>query len=270
MSGLRAVTSVVPSWEMVARQRTYWATAYRRTWKGSIFSSFVVPLFYVLAMGVLLGGFVDAGGADLEGAPSYLAFVAPGLVAAHAMQTTTGETTWPVMGMIKWHRTYFAMTASPLRVADIVAAHLLFVTFRLATTCGVFLLVMSPFGVFESWTGVLLAWPVTVLVGLSFAGLFHAFSSTIRSESGFAVIYRLLVIPLFLFSGAFFPIATLSAPLEWLARLTPLWHGVDLTRMLVLDDVRLGPATVHLTYLVVLTLVGWVLAVWRLDKRLEV
>jgi lipooligosaccharide transport system permease protein len=260
----------LPRWEMVRRQWAYWATAYRRTWKASLFSSFVVPLFYVLAMGVLLGGFIDAGPEALDGAPTYLAFVAPGLVAAHALQTTTGETTWPVFGRIKWDRTYFAMTASPLRVADIVAAHLLFVAFRLATTCGVFLLVLAPFGVFESWTGVLLAWPVTVLTGLSFAGLFHAYSSTIRSEAGFAVIYRLLVVPLFLFSGAFFPIENLSAPLEWAARLTPLWHGVDLTRMLVLGDVRPGIASVHLAYLLVLSLVGWALAVRRLDKRLEV
>jgi lipooligosaccharide transport system permease protein len=254
---------------MVARQATYWATAYRRTWKGSLFSSFVVPLFYVLAMGVLLGDFVDAGPAGLEGAPSYLAFVAPGLVASQAMQTTTGEMTWPVMGMIKWQRTYYAMTASPLRVADIVAAHLLFMVFRLVATCGVFLLVLTPFGIFGSWWGVLLAWPVTVLTGMSFAGLFHAYSSTIRDDTGFAVVFRLLVIPLFLFSGAFFPIGNLSAPLEWAARLTPLWHGVDLTRMLVLGHVRPGLALVHLAYLLALTLVGWVLAVWRLDRRLE-
>jgi lipooligosaccharide transport system permease protein len=255
---------------MVRRQRVYWATAYRRTWKASLFSSFVVPLFYVLAMGVLLGDFIDAGPAALDGAPSYLAFVAPGLVAAQALQTTTGETTWPVYGRIKWDRTYFAMTASPLRVADIVTAHLLFVAFRLATTCGVFLLVLSPFGIFESWPGVLLAWPVTVLTGLSFAGLLHAYSSTISSEAGFALVYRLLVIPLFLFSGAFFPIDSLSAPLEWAARLTPLWHGVDLTRMLVLGDARPGIASLHLAYLVVLSLGGWALAVRRLDKRLEV
>lgn len=270
MSVLQVVSAAVPRWAMVARQRTYWATAYRRTWKGSIFTSFLVPLFYVLAMGVLLGQFIDARTVDLEGARSYLAFVAPGLVAAHAMQITMGETTWPVMGMIKWHRTYFAMTASPLAVADIVAAQLLFVTFRLATTCGVFLLVMAPFGVFESSVGVLLAWPVTVLVGLSFAGVFHAFSTSIKSETAFSILYRLLVIPLFLFSGAFFPITHLSAPLEWLARLTPLWHGVDLSRMLVLGDVRPGAATVHLCYLVALVVVGWVLAVWRLGKRLEV
>jgi lipooligosaccharide transport system permease protein len=117
---------------------------------------------------------------------------------------------------------------------------------------------------------VLLAWPVTVLTGLSFAGLLHAFSSTITNETGFSIIYRLLVVPLFLFSGAFFPITNLSEPLEWAARLTPLWHGVDLTRMLVLDHVRPGLALVHLAYLTVLALVGWVLAVHRLDRRLEV
>ena len=270
MSVVRTVAASWPRWSMVARQRAYWATAYRRTWKGSAFTSFVMPLFYVLAMGVLLGEFVDAGSPDLEGAPSYLSFVAPGLVASYAMQVTMGETTWPVMGMIKWHRTYVAMKASPLEVADIVAAHLLFVTVRIAMTCGVFLLVMAPFGVFESAVGVLLAWPVTVLVGLAFAGLFHAFATTLHSETGFIVLQRLLVIPLFLFSGAFFPIANLPAPLEWLARVTPLWHGVDLTRMLVLGDVRPGLALVHLAYLLVLAAVGWVLAVWRLDERLEV
>jgi lipooligosaccharide transport system permease protein len=255
---------------MIGRQVDYWVTAYKRTWKGTAITSFVMPLFYVLAMGVLLGGFVDKGGAALEGAPSYLAFVAPGLVASHAMQTASGEVTWPVMGMIKWHRTYYAMTATPLRVVDIVTAQLLFVAFRVASSCGVFLLVMAPFGVFGSALGVLAAWFVVTLTGMAFACVFFAYSATIKSESGFALIYRVLVIPLFLFSGAFFPISNLSAPLEWVARLTPLWHGVDLTRMLVLGRVDGSSAAVHLGYLLVLTAVGWCLAVWRLGKRLEV
>ena len=263
-------TSVLPRWEMVLRQRPYWVAAYRRTWKSTVFSSFLVPMFYLVAMGVLLGRYVDAGSADLGGAPSYLAFVAPGLVAAQSMQTAMGETTWPVMGMIKWQRTYYAMTASPLAVPDIVAAQLLFVAFRLAATCGVFLLVMAPFGEFSSWTGVLLAWPVTVLTGLSFAGLLHAYATSIRDETAFTVLYRLLLVPLFLLSGAFFPVANLPAVLEWVARVLPLWHGVDLTRMLVLGQVRTGVALGHLAYLVVLSLAGWALAVRRLDKRLEV
>lgn len=259
-----------PSWERVARQRVYWATNYKRTWKGSAVTSFVSPLFYVVAMGVLLGGFVDdstAGTDALGGAPSYLAFVAPGLAAAHAMQIATGEVTWPVMGNLKWHRTYYAMLATPLSVPDVVAAHLSYVAFRLAVTTGVFLLVLAPFGVFESLVGVLLAWPVLVLVGMSFAGFLFAYSATIKDESGFSLVYRLMVIPLFLFSGAFFPIENLGPALEAVAHFTPLWHGVDLTRMLVLDQVRPGAAVLHLVVLAVLSVVGALLATWRLTRR---
>jgi lipooligosaccharide transport system permease protein len=259
-----------PSWERVARQRVYWATNYKRTWKGSAVTSFVSPLFYVVAMGVLLGGFVDdstAGTDALGGAPSYLAFVAPGLAAAHAMQIATGEVTWPVMGNLKWHRTYYAMLATPLSVPDVVAAHLSYVAFRLGITTGVFLLVLAPFGVFESLVGVLLAWPVLVLVGMSFAGFLFAYSATIKDESGFSLVYRLMVIPLFLFSGAFFPIENLGPALEAVARFTPLWHGVDLTRMLVLDQVRPGAAVLHLVVLAVLSVVGALLATWRLTRR---
>jgi lipooligosaccharide transport system permease protein len=263
-------TASVSHLTLIGRQLDYWLTVYRRTWKGSAISSFLMPLLYVVAMGVLLGGFVDRGGANLEGAPSYLAFVAPGLVAAHAMQTATGEVTWPVMGMIKWHRTYYAMTATPLAVVDIVTAQLLFVAFRVASACGVFLLVLAPFGVFESVLGVLAAWLVVTLVGMAFATVFFAYAATIKGDQGFALIYRVLVIPLFLFSGAFFPIENLSVPLQWAARVTPLWHGVDLTRMLVLDQVDGSAAAVHVLYLLVLTAAGWWLAVWRLDKRLEV
>lgn len=253
---------------MVARQFDYWLTVYRRTWKGTAVSSFLLPLLYVGAMGVLLGGFVDQGSADLEGAPSYLAFVAPGLVAAHAMQTATGEVTWPVMGMIKWNRAYYGMIATPLSVADVVAAQLLFVIFRIATSCGVFLVVLAFFGVYASVAGAVAAFFVQVLVGLAFAAPLFAFAAGLASEAGFAVVYRVVIVPLFLFSGAFFPIANLSAPLEWLARATPLWHGVDLTRMLTLGQMDWSLATIHVLYLVVLAAVGWWWSVRRLTNRL--
>jgi len=259
-------------WAMVVRQFDYWLTVYRRTWKGSAVSSFVMPLIYVGAMGVLLGGYVDsstaAGSADLQGAPSCLAYVAPGLVAAHATQTATGEEMWPVMGMIKWNRAYYGMIATPLSVADVVAAQLLFVLFRVATSCGVFLVVLAFFGVYESLLGAVGAFFVQMLLGLAFATPLFAFSAGLRSEAGFAVIYRVVIVPLFLFSGAFFPIANLSAPLEWLARLTPLWHGVDLTRMLTLGQLDWSLAAVHLLYLAVLAAGGWWWTVRRLTNRL--
>ena len=81
-----------------ARLVDYWAIVYRRTWKGSVIRSFVMPLLYILAMGVLLGGFIEGDPAKLEGATTYLAFIAPGLLAAQAMPTVFGEVTYPVMG----------------------------------------------------------------------------------------------------------------------------------------------------------------------------
>lgn len=246
----------------------YWATAYRRTWKGSAVSSFVVPLLYVLAMGVLLGGFVEADPATLEGASTYLAFVVPGMVAAQSMTTVFGEVTYPVMGMVKWHKTYFAMTAGPLAVPHVVLAHLGFVAFRVAVTAAVFLVVVTPFGVHESWWGVLLAFPAQVLIGLAFAAPIYAFSAGLKDESAFALVFRLGMIPMFLFSGAFFPVSTLDQPLETFAVITPLWHGVDLTRMLTLGTLEAGPALVHVAYLGALVVLGWWWALRRLERRM--
>ena len=251
-----------------ARMADYWLIAYARTWKGSVISSFVVPLLYILAMGVLLGGFIEGDPAKLEGARSYLAFVAPGMVAAQAMTTVFGEVTYPVMGMIKWHRIYYGMIATPLAVPDIVFAHLGFVVFRVATVSAVFLAVMAPFGVFASPPGVVAAFFVQLLIGLAFAAPVYALSAALRDESGFALVFRLGMIPMFLFSGAFFPVSNLDAWMEALAKITPLWHGVDLTRMLVLGRVDGPLALVHVAYLAGLTLLGWFLATRLLRRRL--
>ena len=189
-------------------------TVYRRTWKGS-----VVTL--VRDAAALRAGDGRAArrlrrrrpAPTLEGAPSYLAFVAPGLLAAHAMQTATGESTWPVMGAIKWHRTYYAMVATPLRSPTSSPRTSLFVLFRVATACGG---VPARAGAVRRLrvraSGVLLAW---LGAGAGRAGVRGAvlrlLAPSIKSESAFALIYRLLVIPLFLFSGAFFPIGNLPA-----------------------------------------------------------
>jgi lipooligosaccharide transport system permease protein len=251
-----------------ARMTDYWAVAYRRTWRGSAISSFVVPLLYILAMGVLLGGFIKGDPHKLEGATSYLSFVAPGMLAAQSMTTVFGEVTYPVMGMIKWNRAYFGMIATPLEVPDIVFAHLGFVAFRVALVSAVFLAVMAPFGVFASVPGVLLAFLVQLLIGLAFAAPLYALTARLPNESGFALVFRLGMIPMFLFSGAFFPVSNLDRWMEVLARFTPLWHGVDLTRMLVLGRVDVPLALVHVAYLAALALGGWLLATRLLHRRL--
>lgn len=254
--------------QLAGRQYDYWRTVYRRTWKASVFSSFLNPLLYVLAMGVLLGGFIAADPDRLEGAPTYLAFVAPGLLAAQCMQMGIGEVTYPVMSMVKWQKVYFGMAATPLRPLDLVNAHLGFVLFRTATTSVVFALVLAPFGVYSSVLGAVGAWLGATLTGLALGAPIYAYSVGAASEQMFSLVFRIGVLPQFLFSGAFFPIGNLSPTLETLARVTPLYQGVDLTRMIALGTWQTGPALVHLAYLAVLLVAGHALAVRRLGRRL--
>ena len=252
----------------VGRLVDYWVLIFVRTWRGTVVSSFLSPLFYVLAMGVLLGGFIEADPEQLEGATSYLAFVVPGLIAAHAMQVGVSETTYPVMAMIKWQRVYDSMLATPLQVPHVVAAHLLAVVARLVLTCAVFMLALTPFGVFETWWGPLLAFASQVLVGTVFATLVYGVSARLRNEEGYGVLFRLGVFPLFLFSGAFFPVSNLGAVGERLAQLTPLWHGVNLSRMFCVDAVDWPVAALNVTVLLVLAVAGWFWSVSGLQKRL--
>ena len=121
-------TGSLSAWEGMARQYDYWLTVLKRTWRGGVVSSFLTPLLYVVAMGVLLGGFIEADPDQLECATSYLAFVVPGLVASHAMTLAVSESTYPVMGSIKWHKTFFAQLATPLAVRVSAGARAVVVT----------------------------------------------------------------------------------------------------------------------------------------------
>lgn len=230
------------------RALSYWLMSYRRTWRGSLFSGFLSPLFFLAAMGYGLGTLIDRGGESALGVP-YLAFIAPGVLAAQAMQTAIGESTWSVMGAIKWQRQYHAMLAAPLGVTDVLAGHLVYVAFRVTTTSAVFLLVAGALGALRSWWAVL-ALPVVVVCGMAFAAPVFAFAARSESDSGFNVLFRFVVMPLFLFSGTFFPISQLPGWLQGLTNLSPLWHGVELARSATTGDVD-GPAAVgHVAFLV--------------------
>jgi lipooligosaccharide transport system permease protein len=128
--------------------------------------------------------------------------------------------------------------------------------------------VLAPFGVFASVGGVLLAFLVQLLLGMAFATPLYALSAGLKTTTAFAVIYRVGLVPLFLFSGAFFPITNLPPLMQWLAVATPLWHGVDLTRMLTLGDLDATAALVHVAYLAVMLALGWWWAVRRLTRTL--
>jgi len=238
----------VPRARFAVRQLRFWLTDYRRTWRGSIYSSLLNPLLYLGAMGLGLGKLVDAHGTARLGGVSYLVFLAPGLLAAAGMQTGVGESTYPVFASVKWTKTYLAASASPLRPADVLRGHLLFVTLRLTMNCGIFIAVAAALGAVDSgW--IVAALPVAVLTGLAFAAPIEAWAVTRTRDTSFAVIFRFGMIPMFLFSGVFFPITQLPAWIRPVAYLTPLWHGVALCRALSLGTATPGGALVHVGYL---------------------
>jgi lipooligosaccharide transport system permease protein len=264
--------SLVPSLRMVWRLRPYFLARYRRTWRASVVSAFLQPLFYLLAMGVLLGDYVDASarsGAQLGGV-SYLHFVAPGLLCATAMQFAAAESLWPILGALKWDRTFHSMVATPISVAEIAAGVILDITARTALSETVFVCVLVPFGIFDDVGAVLGTLLVGVLTALTATSLFVAYSVREETPANFSMTFRLVIFPLFLFSGAFFPVSNLPDPLEWAAKVSPLWHAVEAARGLVLGTGDGLVVVGHLAVLVVLSAVGYVLAVVGLRPRLVV
>jgi lipooligosaccharide transport system permease protein len=243
----------------------YHLVSYRRIWRSSVLSSFVLPLLTMLGFGVGVGSYVRGG---VEGVP-YLDWMVPGLIASTAMQIGIGDSTWAVLGGFEWRRIYFGQAAAPLRVADIVDGHLAFVLFRVLTSAGAFLLITTAFGTMHSWWAPATL-PIAALVALAVSAPTFAYSATIRSDSYLAILFRLGVIPMSLFSGVFFPVEQLPGGLRWVAYALPLWHGVDLSRAATLGVAPAWSVTGHLLYLAVWAGAGWWLA-WRaFTKRLAV
>jgi lipooligosaccharide transport system permease protein len=253
---------------LAVREFRFWLTDYRRTWRGSIYSSVLSPVLFLGAMGLGLGTLVNKHGTAHLGGVSYLVFLAPGLLAATAMETGIGECTYPILGSVKWNRTYQAAAASPLRPGDVFHGHQLFVTMRLLMNCAIFLAVMAAFGAARS-PAVVAALPTAVLTGLAFAAPVEAWAITRNKDSGFAVVYRFVLIPLFLFSGTFFPITQLPAWIRPVAYLTPLWHGVALCRGISLGTLTAGSAVLHVGYLAAFVAAGLLAGQRTYRKRLH-
>jgi lipooligosaccharide transport system permease protein len=240
---------------------------YRRTFRASIFSSFISPVLFLTAMGLGLGGYVS-NSAGLGGVP-YLVFLAPGMLAATAMQAGSFEATFPIINGLVWNRMFHAMYATPISPRDIALGNLAWMTARLTIIATIFTFVIVLFGAAQSPL-IVLAIPAAVLTGMAFAAPIAAFAATQKTPNKFATIFRFGITPLFLFSGTFFPIGSLPAVLQALAWLTPLFHGVALTRALSLGTIGDDPgaAAIHVAYLVILTAIGCWLVIRTVSSRL--
>ncbi|QIM21199.1 ABC transporter permease [Phycicoccus sp. HDW14] len=252
--------------ERVGSVMAHHLAVYRRTWKGSVVGRFASPLFFLLSMGLGLGALVDARAGGVDGLP-YLRFVVPGILAMQAMMLAFGDSTYAVMGYIKWNRMYSAMLATPLRVGEVLGGHLAVIALQLAAAIAIFVAVAAPFGAFGSWW-VLLAVPAAVLTGMAFSVPVFALAARMETDSGFSILFRFVMTPLMLFSGTFFPIDQLPGWMQPLAWVTPLWHGVELCRSASEGAWPGWAGVLHVAVLLVYVGVGWVLAHRSFTRRL--
>ncbi|MET1086320.1 MAG: ABC transporter permease [Arthrobacter sp.] len=221
------------------------------------------PVAYLFAMGVGLATLVDTRGAGAFGGVGYVTFVAPALLVSAAVMTAANEFTFPVMGGFKWRRTYYGPHASPLTPQQIAAGHIMAVTLRFLLQSAVYFAAVALFGAAPGawgWMNI----PVATLAALAFGLPLMAYSASITEDKGqFALVMRFIVMPLFLFSGTFFPLDTLPLAVRWIGWISPIWHGTELGRVFSYGY-REPPV---LTVLHVVVLVGLAGAGWFLTRR---
>ena len=230
------------------------ARVFVRLWRGLVFSTVLSPVLFLAAMGLGLGGLVKAHSGNVAGL-SYLDFVAPGLMVASAMQIAANEAMWPVLGGVKWVNNFHAAVATSITAGEVAVGYLLWVVVRAIGASTVFLVVAALLGAVPSAWGVL-AIPAAALCAAAFSAPLAAYSATVDSDLSFPVIMRVGVLPLFLFSGTFFPISQLPGWLRPVAALSPLWHGVELARGATTGTLHLGADLVHVAVLLACVAAG--------------
>jgi lipooligosaccharide transport system permease protein len=238
-------------------------------WTG-LTMAFGTPLLYLLAFGVGLATLVtgNAGPTGVDGV-SYLQFVAPALLVMAAVAVTTEEFAFGILLGFKWNPIFVGMNAAPLTGRQIIDGSFLYVGIRAIVTVGIYFGIVVLFGGMSgAWVWVTL--PVALLSGFAFS-LIAAFSATITEDKGqFAIIQRLIVLPLTLFSGTFFPLTQLPIYLQWIGWLSPIWHGSELARQFSYGPTEpLWLTLVHVGYLAALAIVGWQLCVRISVRRLD-
>lgn len=242
---------------------------YKRIWFSNAVGSLLQPFLYLLGMGVGVGSLIDRGddAERLLDGTSYLGFLAPGLIATTAMMTCATEAMWPVMDGFRWGQGFFAVTATPVRPSELMSGIALWLATRVLIASGAVAVVLVLFDDTRSW-GLVSALGFAVLTGLAYAVPMAAWTSTRNTEASFPAIMRFGLIPMFLFAGVFYPIDQLPGWLRPVAYITPLYHGVELCRDAVLERLELGSAALHVSVLVVVIAVSWMIATRTFTRRL--
>lgn len=239
------------------RGLSYHRVSFLRTWRADIGTTIVTPLLYLASLGAGLGGLIGHGHrlASLGGV-DYMDFVGPALLATNVMQLAISRATYAVFGQRNnWSGGYRSMQASPITLEQIVTAEMSWVVVRCALATAIYMAVAAGFGTVSS-IEVLACLAIGPLIGLAFAAPISAFSIRLRHEQPLILVFRLLMLPLFLFSGTFFPVSQLPVALRYVAYCLPLWQGVELCRGAFEGTLALLPSLGHIAYLLALSAAG--------------
>ncbi len=236
---------------------------YRSVWWIFV-SGFLEPVFYLFSIGIGVGQLVT--GFEFHGQTiPYAEFVAPGMLAASAMNGAMLDATFAFFFKLKYDKLFDQMLATPLTTGDIARGELAWSLLRGGIYSAAFLLVMVAMDLVHSWWAVL-ALPAALLIGLAFGGACMALTTFMRSWQDFDYI-TLATLPLFLFSATFFPITAFPTPVQWVVEVTPLYRGVVLVRELT-TGVLTWESLVSVVYLVAMGLAGLMVVRRRLDRLL--
>ncbi len=237
---------------------------YRRQWVAFL-TGFLEPVFYLFSLGLGLGAIIGTVTLADGTTVTYAQFVAPAMLALSAMNGAVYDATYNMFFKLRYARTFEAMLATPIGPRDIAVGEMLWSLVRSGIYVTGFLLISVAMGLVESWWAVL-AVPAALAVGFVFSGLGMAATSWVRSFVDFDYIQMALV-PLTLLSATFFPITAYPPALQWLVRISPLYHGVEIERALMLGQVGWG-ILVNAAVLVVVGAAGLVVARRRLTALL--
>lgn len=239
---------------------------YRHDWM-VIFSGFFEPLFYLLSLGIGLGGMVPE-----VGGLSYTAFVAPGLLASSCLNGAISDGLFNVWFKLHYQKTYESILATPMRVADVVLGEVMWALMRGSLYATGFMAVVLLLG---EWRGprillsplAVLALPAAIVCAAAFSAMAVCLCSFVRRREDFEYVMGLLVMPMFLFSGIFYPVSQLPGTIRWVFQVVPLYHAVELLRACTTGAMGVGVLW-HLAYLMVVGTLAFGVALRRLERAL--
>lgn len=260
------VPRLLPSWHRSRRMVQRNLLVYKHGWM-VIFSGFFEPIFYLLGMGVGMGALVPS----IDGI-SYAAFVAPGLLAASCLNGALSDGCFNIWFKLHFQKTYDGILATPMRVPDIAFGEMLWAITRGSIYAAGFLVVVLIVGRITDRPVLLsplaaLALPAALLAATSFSALFVCITTFIRKIEDFDMVVGLAVMPMFLFSGTFFPVSRVPLLPRVVIELLPLYHATAMLRQLTTGAVDRMFA-VHVAYLVILGATAFALAMRRLERTL--